>query len=194
MDWTASAMSAAQTQLDVATQNLASSPADGFQRTMLHESLGVTGISVRREVDTSRGALRHTGRPLDIAATGTAGIVLCTGASIRGAALERTPRMTLAAPGVGELRGQTGALRFPEGAVMTRDGAVVVGGRSVDHLELSGDGRIATGFLESANTDPARAMIDVLEAQRRFETAQKAEQSIDAVNEKNSSETARPAQ
>jgi flagellar basal body rod protein FlgG len=64
----------------------------------------------------------------------------------------------------------------------------------VDRVALTRPGRLLTGVVEAANTDSLHAMIEVLEAQRRFESAQKTTQALDAVAAKDASETGRAAQ
>ena len=70
MTWMASAMRAAQSQLDTATHNLANVASDGFRR--VHSSLTLTGrgLVARESPDATQGGIRETGRTLDLALIG----------------------------------------------------------------------------------------------------------------------------
>jgi flagellar basal body rod protein FlgG len=70
MTWMASAMRAAQSQLDTATHNLANVASDGFRR--IHSSLTLTGhgLVTHESPDPSQGGIRETGRTLDLALIG----------------------------------------------------------------------------------------------------------------------------
>lgn len=70
MTWMASAMRAAQSQLDTATHNLANVASDGFRR--IHSSITLTGYGLvaSESPDPSQGGIRETGRTLDLALIG----------------------------------------------------------------------------------------------------------------------------
>ena len=50
---------------------------------------------------------------------------------------------------------------------------------------------LRTGFVEVSNVDSAQMMINVIDAQRSFETAEKAMSSIDSARQKAADEVAR---
>jgi flagellar basal-body rod protein FlgF len=70
MTWMASAMRAAQSQLDTATHNLANVASDGYRR--IHSSIALTGqgLVTHESPDPAQGGIRETGRTLDLALIG----------------------------------------------------------------------------------------------------------------------------
>jgi hypothetical protein len=74
--WAASAMSAAQTRLEIAAQNLANGSTDGFRRSVARGWLDARGVRVEGIADSGQGALRRTGRALDRAIVGGGSFVL----------------------------------------------------------------------------------------------------------------------
>jgi flagellar basal body rod protein FlgG len=194
LEWTASALDAAQNALTVATQNLAGASSDGFHRTMLLSQLTPQGIVLQTKPDTNPGALHRTGRDLDIAAEGSARIRLCDGSTRRAISCERAADGTLHAEDGTRVQGLHGALRLPPQAQIENDGRITENGRVVDRIVTTQASHIISGVVEAANTDSMHAMVDVLEAQRHFETAQKTAQAMDSVAAKDSAETGRAAQ
>jgi flagellar basal body rod protein FlgG len=162
MAWAASAMVAARTRLEIATQNLANVSTDGFRRMAAHGFLTALGVAVAALPARGYGALRHTGRDLDLAITGDGAFVV----------RDASGRIT-----------QTRAGAF----VRDRDGTL----RDAMGRTLVGThGRVVHGFLESSGVDAIGEMIDVLAAERSFESAQKAVTAIDSTHQK-SAEAAR---
>ncbi len=153
--WAASAMSAAQTRLEIAAQNLANGSTDGFRRSVARGWLRAGGVSVQGVADGEQGALRRTGRALDRAIVGEGAFVLRTagGATIR----TRSGAFT---------RDRFGALRDDLG-------------RRLVNTALARGSYVRAGFLESSNVDAAGEMVNVLEAERSFEAAQKILSAID---------------
>jgi len=194
LEWTASALNAAEEALTVAARNLAGASSDGFHRTLLLARCTGQGISTRRVLDATPGVLRRTGRDLDIAVEGPARIRLTDGSLRRSVSCERGADGTLRTEGGGLVAGMHGALRVPLQAHLEADGSVLEFGRVVDRIAFTRPGRLLTGVVEAPNTDSLHAMIEVLEAQRRFESAQKTTQALDAVAAKDASETGRAAQ
>lgn len=194
LEWTASALNAAEEALTVAARNLAGASSDGFHRTMLLARCTGHGITTRRVLDLTPGVLHRTGREFDIAVEGPARIRLTDGSLRRSASCERGGDGTLRTEGSEFVAGMHGALRVPLQAHLEADGSVVEFGRVVDRVALTRPGRLLTGVVEAANTDSLHAMIEVLEAQRRFESAQKTTQALDSVAAKDASETGRAAQ
>ncbi len=153
--WAASAMTAAQTRLEIAAQNLANGSTDGFRRTLARGSLQARGVRVDQVRDDEQGALRRTGRALDRAIVGEGAFVL------RG-----TDGRTIRTRSGAFTRDRFGALR---------DDA----GRKLMATSLAHGSYVRSGFLESSNVDAVGEMVNVLEAERSFETAQKVLTAID---------------
>ncbi|MBV9233124.1 MAG: hypothetical protein JO030_03710 [Candidatus Eremiobacteraeota bacterium] len=181
--WAASAMVAARTRLEIATDNLANCSTDGFRRVVARGFLSATGVSIARVQSNEHGALRATGRDLDLAIVGDGAF-----------------RVRDAAGHVHEtrcgafVRGADGTLRDHAGrTLLGAHGALRIGdGERIDAaaLGLPRQCRLQSGFLETAGVDAIAQMIDVLSAERSFESAQKAVAAIDASRQK-SAETAR---
>jgi len=177
----ASAMHAAQKRLDVSADNLANLSSDGFQRHIAHARLGAHGVAAWRELDAAPGGLRHTGRNFDLAATG--------GALLVADGNRRVPLRSgsFALDAAGHLRdsrgrlllGERGALTLSPDAVIDARGVVRVGERTIGKLRLAAGTVVQSGFLEASNVDAVKEMVDILSAQRAFETAQKALSAID---------------
>lgn len=186
--WAAGAMAAAQTRLDTAAQNLANGSTDGFRRVSLRGRMTAAGIELRRVREETQGALRHTGRPFDLALAGAGCFRVRTAqgrvAQTRAGAFSRDRFGRLADDRGRVLLGRSGALRVPQGARLEASGAVVRGGVVVDRLPLEPGTSVRAGFLESSNVDAIGEMIDVLAAQRSYETAEKVLASIDSTRER----------
>src|ERR1700690_1098978 len=80
MTWMASAMRAAQTQLETATHNLANVASDGFRRVRSSLTLTPRGLVARESQDGAQGGIRQTGRPLDLALIGPGQFVILSAA------------------------------------------------------------------------------------------------------------------
>ena len=63
-------------------------------------------------------------------------------------------------------------------------GCVRANGREIDRLPLPPGSSVHAGFLESANVDAIAEMIDVLAAERSFESAEKVVAAIDGTRQK----------
>ena len=148
-------MAAAQQRLEIAAQNLANGSTDGFRRLLARGSLRPRGVSVGAIRDGEQGALRRTGRPFDRAIVGEGAFVVrdahgrCT--ETRNGAFSRDR--------FGKLRDDLG--------------------RTLMSTRLAKGAYVRSGFLESSNVDAIGEMVDVLEAERSFETAQKVLTAID---------------
>jgi flagellar basal body rod protein FlgG len=195
--WAGSAMVAARARLEIATQNLANVSTDGFARITAHGSLTAGGVAIARRPDAlARGALRRTGRDFDLAIVGKGAFVVADAAGNRSA----TRAGAFIREGDGTLRDASGriliagghALRVPEGARIDERGCVIANDAStVDRIPLPPGSSIEAGFLEGASVDAIREMIDILCAERSFESAQKVVSSIDRTREKSASDVAR---
>ena len=192
--WAASAMIAARTRLEIATENLANLSTDGYRPVAARGFLNALGVEIARRPSGERGALRETGRELDFAIVGAGAFRVRDEsgriASTRAGAFVRAGDGTLRDPAGRTLIGRAGALRFPDGASLDRFGRVWDGGRVTDALRLPPNARVQSGFLESAGVDAIGEMVRVLAAERSFESAQKIVAAIDATRQK-SAETGR---
>jgi flagellar hook-basal body protein len=176
-DWAASAMVAARTRLDIAAGNLANVSTGGFRRNDAHGFLTATGARVIATPSHEHGALRHTGRDLDLAIVGD------------GAFRMRAP------DGRVELSRDGAFVRQSDGTLQDGRGRTLLGARGPLHVAENaapGEGAIAlprgsslrSGFLETANVNAIGELIDVMTAQRSFESAQKVASAIDGTRQK----------
>ncbi|MEO6913800.1 MAG: flagellar basal body rod C-terminal domain-containing protein [Candidatus Baltobacteraceae bacterium] len=165
--WAGSAMAAARSRLEIATQNLANTSSDGFRKLRAQGRLTESGVQIEAARSFEQGGLRHTGRSDDLAIIGAGAFVV----------------------------------RKSNGQVTeTRNGAFVrdrfgrrcddAGNRLVG-MKLAPGSSVRSGFLESSDVNPISEMIDVLSAQRSFESAEKTLSSIDQTRQKASNELAR---
>jgi len=148
-------MSAAQARLEIAAENLANGSTDGFRRSLARGSLQSGGVRVNAVYDSGQGALRRTGRATDRAIVGDGSFLVRApdGATVR----TRSGAFT---------RDRFGALRDDLG-------------RKLVGTSLARGAYVRTGFLESSNVDTVGEMVNVLEAERSFESAQKVLTAID---------------
>jgi flagellar basal-body rod protein FlgF len=186
--WAASAMDAARTRLDVAAENLANGSTEGYRKTDVRGFLTAAGVAMQRTRSAAQGPLRRTGRQFDLAIVGSgtfrvrdaAGRVSLT----RNGAFVRDRFMRLADDRGRVLLGTHGALCVPDGATIAADGSVMRNGTPINRIALPNGSSVRSGFLEESNVDAITAMIDVLTAQRSFETAQKVLAAIDQTRER----------
>jgi flagellar basal body rod protein FlgG len=193
MTWMASAMHAAQAQLDTAAHNLANVGSDGFRRVRATLALTPGGLLAGEAPTFSQGGIRETNRRFDLALLGPGEFEL-RGPAGSGATSERTrtrdgafvrDRDGYLADGSGRrLWGERGPIRVSADAVIGADGTVRDGGRVVDHLALPRGTSVRSGALESSNVDAIAETLAILTAQRSFETAQKTFVAIDAARDK----------
>jgi flagellar basal body rod protein FlgG len=192
----ATAMHAAKDRLDVSASNLANVSSDGFRKLVARTTLTRTGLMTISVADPSPGPLRHTGRALDLAALdGTLSVREPGGRvrEVRSGSFERddTGRLrdergrTLLAAGGTPLVAGADATIDARGTL--RDGA----GRAVGHVRLTAGTTLRSGFVEGANVDAVHEMVDVLDAQRAFETAQKTLSALDEERQKDANDVAR---
>lgn len=176
-------MVAARARLDIATHNLANSSSDGFQRSAARGWLGPRGVRVAEVRVGGQGALRRTGRPFDLAIVGAGAFTV---RDARGHVVEtRNGSFT---------RERDGFLRDDAGRVLLANGIPLrVGGaeRLDERTDLVPGASVRSGFLEASDVDAISEMIDVLTAQRSFESAEKIVSAIDATRQKASNDLAR---
>ncbi len=190
-------MVAARTRLEIATQNLANVSTDGFARIVAQGSLTPAGVAIARRPDaTSRGALRPTGRDFDLAIVGKGAFIVADAAgnrtTTRAGAFTRERSGVLSDASGRRLIAVGRPLQVPDGAhIDTRGCIVAADGRTVGRIPLPPGSTIQSGFLETASVDAIHEMIDVLCAERSFESAQKVVSSIDRTREKSAGDVAR---
>ncbi len=183
--WAGSAMVAARTRLDIATENLANVSSGSFRGYVARGRLTAHGVTIARRIATRQGGLTRTGRALDFAIVGPGAFRVRSGDG----RIERTRDGALTRAADGTLRdrrdrvvlGARGPLHLPPGARIAHDGRVRLAGRTLDRIALPLGSSLHAGFLERANVDAIRQMVDVLAAERSFESAQKVVSAIDAV-------------
>jgi flagellar basal body rod protein FlgG len=176
-------MVAARTRLEIATENLANVSTDGFRRIDARGFLTALGVTIARRTSSEGGALRHTGRDFDLAILGGGAfrVVNSDGrvSETRAGAFIREADGTLHDSRGRVVLGLRGALHVSSGGVV-----------DAHALGLPSTSRVQRGFLEGPAVDAIAEMIDVLTAERSFESAEKAVAAIDATRQK-SADTAR---
>lgn len=192
----ASAMHAARARLDVSAANLANVSSDGFQKRVAHATLSDRGLTTRNEADVTHGPLRHTGRNFDLATFGEGGFFVLeahTGRIVeeRSAAFERDAAGHLIDRQGRVLLGEHGPIVAGADATIDARGIVSDASADVGRVRLRSGAAVQSGFLEGSNVDAVREMVDVLAAERAFETAQKTLTAIDDVAAKETNELGR---
>lgn len=183
MDWMASAMRAARMRLDVAAHNLANVSTDGFRKSEVEAALGSRGIDLRVATSTAQGPLRRTGAPFDLAIVGPGAFRVGTNLT-RGGAFEPDRDGYLSDAAGRRVQGSRGPIRVDAQTTIAADGAVSRDGRELNRIPLPRGSSLRAGFLEGPNADAISEMLDVLNAERAFETAQKTFGAIDEVRER----------
>ncbi|HXF33565.1 MAG TPA: flagellar hook-basal body complex protein [Candidatus Acidoferrales bacterium] len=183
MEWMAGAMRAARTRLDVAANNLANVSTDGFRKARAEASLTGRGIVLRVHEMQTQGALRRTGAPFDLAIVGP-GTFDVGGTRTRAGSFLPDREGYLADAQGRRLHGERGPVRVDAQTAIEADGSVRSDGRLTNRIALPAGASVRSGFLEGPNTDAIGEMIEVLNAQRAFETAQKTLVAIDDVRER----------
>jgi flagellar basal body rod protein FlgG len=179
----ASAMRAAQAQLETATHNLANAATDGFRRVQSTVALSGRGLVATESPGSAQGGIRETGRALDLALLGP-GAFRVGGTETRDGSFMRDRDGFLADRQGRRVAGLAGPIRFPEGAVVGADGAIRDSGRTIGQLPLPAGTTVRSGALESSSVDSIGETLAILTAQRAFETAQKTLVAIDQTREK----------
>ncbi|GAC1299970.1 MAG: flagellar basal body rod protein FlgF [Vulcanimicrobiaceae bacterium] len=191
----ATALHAAKARLDVSASNLANVSSDGFQKRVSRVTLTDAGLVVSSAVDAKPGPLRHTGRALDLSTAGAGGFVVRDPSGALG--LARAGSFSHAASGAladdrgRVLHGRHGPIVASADATIDARGIVREAGNAVDRVRVAPGTALQSGFLESANVDSVGEMVDVLTAQRAFETAQKTLSAIDEERQKESNDVVR---
>jgi len=195
LDWAASAMNAARRRLETAAENLANASTGGFRKRAVRGFLTALGAQMNVVAGETQGALRRTGGAADLALLGP-GAFRVRDSSGR---IETTRDGAFSRDGAGRLvdvRGRAlmserGPLCFPAGARLNVDGAVVDGSRVIDRLPMPRGTTVRVGFLEASNVDATSEMVDLIAAQRSFETAERVFAAIDGTRQKSSDDVGR---
>ena len=194
IDWAGSAMAAARIRLDIATGNLANVSTNGFEKLVAHGVLTSRGAVVRGERSIEHGMLHHTGSPYDLAIVGAGAFHVRDGSGVattRNGAFVWDRDGCLRDDAGRTLLGLRGPLRVPRGAAIDERGRVMLAGRQVDRIALPPGATLRSGYLEAANIDALGEMVDILSAQRSFESAEKVVAAIDGARQKASNDVAR---
>jgi flagellar basal-body rod protein FlgG len=194
IDLMASAMHAAKVRLDVAAGNVANVSTDGFARRVVHAALTERGIVSAVARDPAQPPLRHTGRTFDLAAVGGSLLVRDSSGTIvaiRSAAFERTSDGRLVDGSGRALLGRDGPLHVAPDAEIDARGDVRAGGELGGRVRTTPGTEVQHGFLAASSVDAVREMVELIGAQRAFETAQKTLAAIDDVRAKDASEIGR---
>ena len=195
--WLAQALAAARMRLDVATNNLANVASDGFAKVYARVTAARDGLHVGTARDRLQGPLVHTGEPFDLAIAGPGALTV---RALDGAGVERTRAGHFTPDARGLLSDSRGRLLLDRAgrpiAVTARTaidaaGTISEGGTVVTRLEVAPGARLAPGFLERPGVDAIGEMVEVLDAQRTFETAQKVLATLDDARAKAAADVAR---
>lgn len=188
-------MVSSRARLDIATDNLANASSDGFRKHVAHGFLTPSGARVEPLASETQGALRQTGRALDLAIAGAGHFTVVnpdgTLAQTRDGSFARDRFGTLRDTAGRKLLGDHGVVHVPDGAVIGEDGAISRNGSALNRIPLPPGSSVQSGFLESANVNAIGEMVDMLSAQRSFESAQKVMTAIDSTHQKASNDLAR---
>jgi flagellar basal body rod protein FlgG len=179
----ASAMRAAQSQLETATHNLANVASDGFLRVRSRVTLTPNGLVARESVDPAQGGLRMTGRNLDLALVGPGSFRVGDRLTRAGSFIVDRSGFLIDRTGL-RLLGIGGPIRAGAGATVGTDGVVRDAGRIAGRLPLPPGTTVRSGALESSGVDAIGETMSILTAQRAFETAQKTLVAIDRTRDK----------
>jgi flagellar basal-body rod protein FlgG len=191
----ASAMLAAKAKLEVAADNLANASSDGFHKRVFHETVGARGLETAAVVSTETGAARYTGRTLDLALLGPGTFTLATGRGGEHVRSTRAGAFVCDRNGyVVDLQGRNlvakdgSFVRLPRALPIEADGSWRSAGRIVAQIALPHGTTVRSGFLECSDVNSIGEMVDVIDAQRAFETAQKTLSALDETRSKAANE------
>lgn len=179
----ASAMRAAQSQLETATHNLANVASDGFRRVRSTVTLTGHGLAAHEMPDSAQGGLRMTGRSFDLALVGPGAFRVGSRQTRDGSfVLDRSGYLTDRSGH--RVLGAGGPIRLSADAMVGTDGVIRDAGRIAGRLPLPPGTTVRSGALESSSVDAIGETMAILTAQRAFETAQKTLVAIDQTREK----------
>ncbi len=179
----ASAMHAARAQLETATHNLANVSSAGYRRVTSHLDVTAHGLVVRETRGFEQGAIRHTGRALDLALLGPGAFAVTSGTTRNGAFVSDRNGWLTDDRGR-RVIGTRGPVAVDDRTTFGADGEVRSGGKIVNRIPLAPGTRLQSGALETSNVDAIGETLAILNAQRAFETAQKVLVAIDDTRQK----------
>ncbi len=186
----ASAMRAARAQLEVATHNLANVSSDGFRRATAQVRLTSAGLVTSRSQTFAQGAIRQTGRALDFALLGPGAFRVGSGSTRNGAFLSDRNGWLTDDRGR-RVIGTRGPIAIDAQTTVGGDGTVRSNGRDTNRIPLPPGTRLQSGALETSNVDAIGETLEILNAQRAFETAQKVLVAIDDTRQKSVNDVVR---
>jgi flagellar basal-body rod protein FlgF len=197
--WAADAMLACNDRLEVANQNLANGSSRNFHTILDRIIMTPDGLRAIHTQTTGTGPQRSTGKPLDLAISGEGAFRVSNPAQpgdvseTRNGAFSRDRDGYLADPVGNRLLGADGqAIKTNSNDLQVRgDGRIVDGGKVIAKLPLQPGSLVRSGFLEVSDVDSAQMLINMVDAQRNFETAQKALSAVDSARQKTANEVAR---
>ncbi len=191
----ATALAAAKSRLDVSAANLANVSSDGFHKSLVRATLTRDGLVVRTRTDATPGPLRRTGRSFDLAVAGRGGFFVRTPAGLletaRSRSFDRDASGRLVDDRGDALMGARGPIVASADATIDARGIVRSVGRVADRVATIPGTALQSGFVEGANVDGVREMVDVLGEQRAFETAQKTLAALDEERQKDVNDVVR---
>lgn len=186
----ASAMHAARAELETATHNLANASSDGYRRFSAHIALTERGLVTSQARTFEQGAIRQTGRALDLAILGR-GSFHVEGAHTRNGAFVTDRNGYLADDRGWRVLGANGPIRIGADTTIGADGTIRARDRIVNRIPLAPGSSLQIGALETSNVNAIGESLAILEAQRSFETAQKTLVAIDESRQKAVNDVAR---
>ena len=166
-------MEAAQSRLDIATQNLANVSTQGYRRREARGFLTARGARIRSAVSSEHGPIERTGRTYDLAIVG------------KGAFRVRSARGHVFLTRSGSFsRDARGCLRDVRAGTLldAKDRPIrVIDDRvpTAAQLGLPDESSLQSGALEASSVNAIEEMVTVLTAQRAYEGAQKVASEID---------------
>ncbi|MBD5656505.1 MAG: hypothetical protein IAI50_15185 [Candidatus Eremiobacteraeota bacterium] len=193
--WMASAMLAAKAKLEVAADNLANASSDGFHKRLAKTIVTADGLRTAATRSPEKGMTRYTGRTMDLALLGNGAFIVAPQRDPKLAQATRTGTFVCDRQGyVVDFAGRTligkdGAfVRLPRSLPIAADGTWRDGNRVVAQIALPQGTTVRSGFLEGSNVNAIGEMIDIIDAQRAFETAQKTLSALDETRSKAANE------
>jgi flagellar basal-body rod protein FlgG len=193
--WMASAMQAAKVKLEVAADNLANASTDAFHRRIFAAGITANGLRASTTTAGEPGAARFTGRTMDLALLGPGAFTVAPGRDLKHAVQTRAGAFACDRNGyVVDAQGRAlvaddGRLvRLERTGAIEPDGSWRAGGKVIARIALPRGTTVRSGFLESSNVNAIGEMVDVIDAQRAFESAQKTLSAIDETRSKSANE------
>lgn len=195
--WATNAMMAAYDRMEVANENLANTNSRDFHTVLEHIIATPTGLRAVHTVSRQNQGQHETGRDLDLAIDGPGVFRVADPAGDHAVSQTRVGAFSTSSDGFlvdsggRQLLGDHGPIKVGPSAKVRGDGWIIDNGKMVAHISVPAGSQIRSGYLELSNVDSAKTMLDVIDAQRSFETASKVISAIDATRQKEANEVAR---